>query len=65
MNTNQNQNQVKGNLVTVIGALNDLVNNWDNDTQELFENFGTWDIPSLDDTLAQFSEFLEFLRSQA
>jgi hypothetical protein len=65
MNNNQNQAVVIGNLTTVYGALNDLVNNWDSDTQELFERFSGWDLPSLDDAMSQVSSFREFLISHS
>jgi hypothetical protein len=50
-------------------ALTELVNNWDNDTQALFEQFiaqgGTWTVPSLDEVYAEFAQFIIWLDSRA
>ena len=55
-------------LDTVINALGELVNGWDNDTQELFERFAVspnavWNIPSLDESLGEFQDFKNFVLS--
>ena len=62
MNMNQNQAVVIGNLNTVMGALSNLIENWDADTQAIFENkFGEWSLPSLDEVMADFASFRNLL----
>lgn len=68
MNKNQNQAVVIANLKGVVNALAELVSNWDNDTQALFEKYHdgyNWGIPSLDDTQGEFQAFVEWLESVA
>lgn len=66
MNRNENQEIVRTNLASVISSLTELTNSWDENTQELFDDhFTGWVIPSLDETIAEFAHFLEFLNSQA
>jgi hypothetical protein len=63
-----NKNVLAGELLNIIKSLNVLVNNWDNDTQELFERFAVspnsvWNIPSLDETVGEFNDFRDFVIS--
>ena len=65
MNRNENQEIVRANLASVISSLTELTNNWDDDTQQLFDDqFSGWAIPSLDEVVADFSHFLEFLNHE-
>lgn len=50
-------------------ALTELVDSWDNDTQELFTEFlakgGSWNVPSLDEVQAEFGQFILFLEGSS
>jgi len=67
-NNETNNENVLMALDAIYWTLNTLTDIWTNDTQALFNEFvaggGFWEIPSLDETQAQFGEFIKFMRGK-
>lgn len=68
MNKQNTRELLISELTNVYGALTELVNEWDNNAQELFQEFlesgGSWNIPSLDEVHAEIGQYLTFLESR-